>query len=135
MTNKGDHIADADLVDVLRNAAVEGNLSCRRIFEIAEEKQVAPGTISKTLNRLNLRIVECQLGLFGYKPAKKLLRPDMEVPAELERALRGRAPENRIPCAALWEIADQFALSRLDAGSACEVLGLKIVGCQLGAFR
>jgi hypothetical protein len=87
-----------------------------------------------TMDLLDLAIVKCQLGLFGYKPEKKVVSPARHVTRELEEALVGDLIEEKLPCAAAWRIAEVLGLKKMEVSSACETLGFKISPCQLGAF-
>jgi len=83
---------------------------------------------------LKIRLVKCQLGLFGYTPDKSIVKPAEKVSPELESAIRSRLEDERLPCVAAWQLADEFSLKKLDVSCAAEALGLKIKPCQLGAF-
>lgn len=115
-------------------AADEGKISCAKVFSIASKQGVSPAEAGKTLDLLEIRLVKCQLGLFGYKPHKSIVKAAEKVSPELESALRSRIKEERLPCAQAWEIADELNLKKLDVSCAAEALGIKIKPCQLGAF-
>jgi len=42
--------------------------------------------------------------------------------------------DEKLSCAAAWEIAGSLNISRTKVASACEAMGIKIKPCQLGAF-
>jgi hypothetical protein len=42
--------------------------------------------------------------------------------------------DDRLPCAAAFQIAADFKLAKIRISSACEKLKIKISACQLGAF-
>jgi len=46
----------------------------------------------------------------------------------------GAMVDERLPCAAAWDIAAQAGISKMALSAACEALGIKIKPCQLGAF-
>ena len=83
---------------------------------------------------MEIRIRKCQLGLFGYQPEKRIIKPAPQVPAALSETLKASSPRGRIACRAVWQIAEKFSISRLEAAAACEAMDLKITPCQLGAF-
>ncbi len=129
----GTTISEA-LAAAVRRKTHNGEMACADAFEIAAGQGVPPGDVGRALDLLEVRIIRCQLGLFGYGPGVKILRKMDAVAPELEKALRGRLADGRISCAAAWEIGAQFGLAKLDVSSACEALGIKIKPCQLGAF-
>jgi len=126
-------------VDELVAAAVkarvkDGELPCAVAFSIADEMKVVPAEVGFTLDMLAIRLVKCQLGLYGYKPNKRIVKPAERVSPDLEKAIRASLANGRLPCAAAWEIAEQLGLRKMEVSSACETLGVKISACQLGSF-
>lgn len=113
-------------------------LPCAVAHYIAAELGTTPQEVGETATRLGVRITQCQLGLFGYarkgRPAYRILRPADPLPDSLIQALRAAAADGRLSCAQLWQIAEQFDLSRHEAGNAADTLGLKVKPCQLGCF-
>jgi len=50
-------------------------LACAKAFKIADELNVSAAEVGKTADLLEMRLAKCQLGLFGYKPEKKIVKP------------------------------------------------------------
>jgi hypothetical protein len=125
---------DSAIADKIKTHAKSGSLSCAVAFDIANAIGVAAADVGKTLDLLNFRLVKCQLGLFGYEPEKKIVKPAVSVAADLQAAIEGALVNDRLPCNSCWEIAARFNLRKLAVSSACEALGIKIKPCQLGAF-
>jgi hypothetical protein len=115
-------------------AAKENNVSCPVAEEIAKRKAVALGDVGIALDLLNINIIECQLGLFGFSPQKKIVQPAKEVASDLKQAINDGLSDGRLPCAVAWAIAKQLNLPRMKVSAACEALKIKIKPCQLGAF-
>ncbi len=84
-------------------------------------------------DRLKIRLTKCQLGLFGYTPEKKIVKPAAEVNDTLKAAIEGAMVDERLPCAAAWDIAAQAGISKMALSAVCEALGIKVKPCQLGA--
>jgi hypothetical protein len=121
------------------NAAVkakvtDGAMACAVAFEIAESLGVQPEEVGFTLDSLEVKVVKCQLGLFGYSPAKRIVKPAERVPPDIEKAIRGALVKGRLPCASAWALAEKRRLKKMEISSACETLGIKIGPCQLGTF-
>jgi len=53
---------------------------------------------------------------------------------EVKTRIRAAAPEGRIPCAAVFGLAEELGISRKELGSLLNDLKIKIVQCQLGCF-
>ena len=83
---------------------------------------------------LEIRIIRCQMGIFGYEPEKKVVKPTENVPDELERAIRDKLADGKLTCALAWEVTRTLKIPKMNVSSACEKLGIKIKLCQLGAF-
>lgn len=125
---------DPAIAEALTAKAQEGSVSCAAAHKIAADLSVSEAEVGKALDLLELRIAKCQMGLFGYSPEKRVVKPAESVSPELEAAVRDAAPKNRITCAECWRIADDFRMSRLEIGNVCEALKIKVSPCQLGAF-
>ncbi len=109
-------------------------LPCAVAFEIAKELKVSPLDVGKTADLLDISLAKCQLGLFGYKPDKKIVKAVDVAPAELLAAIRAAMENERLTCEAAWKIADRFKITKLKFSSVCEGQKIKIKPCQLGAF-
>ena len=48
-------------------------LPCALAFKIADELNVSAAEVGKTADLLEILLVKCQLGLFGYSPEKKIV--------------------------------------------------------------
>lgn len=121
----------------IQESLVGGKLPCVNAFLVAEGEGVAPRAVGGEATRLSIRISRCQLGLFGYESTgqKRIVHPEEKVSRQLERAIRVRLIDGRLPCEAAWEIASQQKLSKLDVATAAETLHVRISACQLGCFN
>ena len=123
-----------EVAKAVTEAADAGKIACAQVFSIASKLGVSPAEAGKTLDLLKIRLVKCQLGLFGYTPDKSIVKPAEKVSPELESAIRSRLADERLPCAQAWKIAKEMNLSKMDVSCAAEALKIKIKPCQLGAF-
>jgi len=83
---------------------------------------------------LNINIVECQLGIFGYGETKKIVKPAKDAAPELKEKIAASLKDGKLSCAAAWEIAEKLKIPRMKVCAACEAMQIKIKPCQLGAF-
>ena len=132
------HSGETKVEDFLKQevlqAAKENNVGCSAAEEIARRKAVALGEVGIALDLLNINITECQLGLFGHSPQKKIVQPAKEIAPDLKQAINDGLSDGHLPCAAAWAIAKQLKLPRMKLSAACEALKIRIKPCQLGAF-
>jgi hypothetical protein len=128
----------AEVDPALRGALLargrEGRLPCALAFEAAADLDRTAADVGEAMDRLGLRIVKCQLGLFGYAPEKKIVRPASALRPEMEAAIRARLENGRLSCRSAWEIARTLNVPKMGVSAACEALAVKIKPCQLGAF-
>jgi PIN domain nuclease of toxin-antitoxin system len=124
-----EHVARA-----VREKAKGRELTCAQAFDITKKLEVTPEEVGFTVDRLEIAISRCQLGLFGYSPISRIIKSAETVSNELENAIRASLIDNRLPCTSAWEIAGKLRIARIKVCSACEALKIKISRCQLGAF-
>ena len=125
---------DPRIAEAVKAKASGGEFSCFQAEQLAVELQVPMGDIGVTLDLLEIRIAHCQLGLFGYSPESRIVRPASSVSPDMEHAIRQALVNDRLPCSAAWSIAETSGLPRMAVAEACEFLKFKIKPCQLGAF-
>ena len=131
---KPDPVLSAE-IERLKNP--DGTVFCLEAIGLAEKMRIRPEKIGRTLDALAVPLSRCQIGAFGYPGRAKgwSADPSGPVPEGLEEAIRAAAgSEKRIRCLRLWELAERFRISRMDAGRTADRAGVKIVSCQLGAF-
>ncbi len=125
---------DPGIRDFLTKRCRTGELSCAEAFHFADQLGISPAEIGRYADHLKLHLTKCQLGLFGYGPEKKIVKPAAEVDDELTAAIQAALVNDRLPCAAAWDIAARFGIAKMAVSAACETLKIKVKPCQLGAF-
>lgn len=123
-----------EISEAVKGRSSKGEIPCAGAFEIADRFKASPAEVGFTIDSLEVKVIKCQLGLFGYGPKKMVVEPAESVSAVLEAAIRQSLFNDRLPCAAAWKIAEGHGLKKMDVSSACEALKIKISSCQLGAF-
>jgi hypothetical protein len=113
----------------------KGNeLPCALAFKISKDHGIPMDQIGIAADFLKIRLTKCQLGLFGYKPEKKIVKTLTAISKSLEEKIKTTAYEGKISCKAAWQIASDLDITKLEVGNACESFSIKIGSCQLGAF-
>ena len=118
----------------IEDNAKNNEISCAVAFQMAEELKATPADVGKGIDLLDIRLIKCQLGLFGYGPGKKAVKPKSPQSRDLEEAIRVALVGKKLSCRAAWDIASRFNVPRMAVSAACEALNIKIKPCQLGAF-
>jgi len=126
--------ADPEIEAALRQEASSGELACAVAFKIATALDVQPGEVGRVADLLEMRLTKCQLGLFGYQPEKRIVKPATQLSKDLEKAIREGLTGGRLPCERAWDIAKHLGIRKMAVSSACQALHIKICSCQIGAF-
>jgi len=128
---------DAGIAGAIREKAAGGALFCAAAERISRDLGVEMKAVGVAADLLEIKIKNCQLGLFGWgeKPDHgKRIEAAGAVSEALQSAVEKAAADGKVACAALWAIAARLDIQRTEASAACEALGLKVRNCQLGAF-
>jgi hypothetical protein len=125
---------DQSIKDEILKRTKDEKIPCAVAFEIAEALQILPYEVGKTADLMNFKLTKCQLGLFGYQPKKKIVKPQDSIKEDLKDAITQSLLQGRLSCKRAWEIASRFNLGKMAVSSTCETMGIKIKDCQLGAF-
>lgn len=126
--------ADPIIATSLEKKSAAGEISCAKAEGVARDLKADMGEVGRTLDLLEIRIVQCQLGLFGFGERKKAVTPAETVPAGLRDAINAALAEGCLSCKDAWDIARKAETARMAISSACEAMGIRIKPCQLGAF-
>ena len=129
-----DSRVDESLKEAIFAQAKDNNIACKKAEGIAGEKRVAIAEVGKAIDILNINIIECQLGLFGYGDKKKIVQPAKEVATELKTKIEQSLQNGNLSCVSAWKIAAELSIPRMRVCAACEALKIKVKPCQLGAF-
>jgi hypothetical protein len=132
------HPGETKIDDILKQEIEQkvknNNISCRDAEEIGRKKGVTLSELGVALDMLNINIIECQLGLFGYETQKRIVKPAKEIADDLKQSINDSLKDGRLPCSSAWTIATKFDMPRIKVCAACEAMQIKIKPCQLGAF-
>lgn len=132
-------VVEKRLAAEIGRRAEDGRITCASAMAAAELLAVDPADAGAAVDTLGVRLTWCQLGLFGFPGRAKgwtaAGTEDRPFPPGFEEALgTGLAPDGTIDCAGLWALAERFGIPRLQAGCLADRKGVRIRGCQLGAF-
>ena len=140
---KGQKFADKHGSDAQVNERIKDHVDCRAknnelacavAFKIAEDLNVPAAEVGKTADLLEVVLVKCQLGLFGYSPEKKIVKAKTTQDQDLERTILDSRVDGKLSCEKAWEIARSFGVPKMTVSAVCEHHKIKIIPCQLGAF-
>ena len=126
---------DLDLRLKIVKLSVRSAITCTDAHHIASDENIAPSIVGAAIDASKIKILRCDLGLFGYGAENKIVKPAESVSYEIQKAIEEKLDNSgKLNCLLAWNIADKFNISRLDVANACEKLKIKINLCQLNAF-
>jgi hypothetical protein len=82
-----DSRVNPEIEQALKQLASNGEVACAVAFKIATDLNIDPGDVGTTADLLEMRLTKCQLGLFGYQPVKRIVKPAREVSKDLEEGI------------------------------------------------
>lgn len=112
----------------------KGVITCEEAHAVARQLKVSARQVGVGIDLSETQIKACQLGLFEKHPADLSEIQRDRISPDLEKAIGQAMTDNGLACIQAWKIADRHGMSRLQVGRTCDVLGIKIRRCQLGAF-
>jgi hypothetical protein len=110
-------------------------LTCEAAFRLAAELGVTAEEIGRTADLTEVRLIRCQLGLFGWPetPTEQTTPPE-PMRTAIAAAIEDELVDGGLPCARAWAIADTHGLPRMAVAAVCNERDIRITHCQLGAF-
>jgi len=125
---------DETVAAKIKEKISENKISCAEAHGISMELNATPADVGTAIDLLEVRIIKCQLGLFGYGKEKNIPVLSDKVNPDIELAIRSSLVNERLACSSAWEIAKKYKVSRPMIAAVCETMKVKIFPCQLGAF-
>ncbi len=132
-----DVVVEESAEKMLREKASENHIACAVAFDCADTLKISREKTGIYLDKLQIRLEKCQLGLFGHKrgeKGKKFLELTDQDRTQIKAVIENHAKNGVLTCPELWDMADRSGIKRMMLSSFCEESGLKVKGCQLGAF-
>ena len=117
-----------DVAEILKQYLNKnGKIDCLDGFKLAKKLNIDPSEIGEITKKYNIRIDNCELGVFGDNEFGDM-RDDI-----YEKLSYKADDDKEIECKVAWEVAKEFSLKKV--GSTTKKSDLKVVYCQLGCFR
>ena len=129
-----DFTPDDEVSEQIRQRFHTGKMPCGSALEAAVEWNMPTMTLGHYADYLRFPLTRCQIGLFGYGKGTKLVKVLESVDPVLADAVRSKTTDNIIRCEDVFAIAEEKNVDKVDVGSVCQTLGIKIKHCRLGAF-
>ena len=113
---------------LMTNLDEDGKLSCLKAFKVARLIGVKPKEMDAITKSLNIKITNCELGVFG-----KLKFSDMDNNI-YNKLSENFNQESKVECQVAWYTAREKGASLKKVGSTINNSNIKVTHCQLGCF-
>jgi hypothetical protein len=111
-----------------------GSLPCPVAWKIAKDFDVPRIAVGAVMDKLGVRITDCQIGFFKVDKTP-YLDPTAQNPSpEISAGLRELDAAGELTCRAIFELAHRLKTAPIRISETANILGLKIRACQLGCF-
>lgn len=122
------------ITGAIKKRGIGNEITCAQAFQVVSELGLEPAVLGRDIDLARIKLVKCQLGLFGYGPQKSIVPAAEKVSDGLRDAIQSRLINGRLSCADAWAIADRMKLKKMDVSSAANAMHIQVKPCQLGAF-
>ena len=112
----------------------DGYLSCPAAWKISKEAGVTKIAVGEIIDRLGIRIIDCQIGFFKKDKAAYDNPEHKSIDDNIITILRTLNENKQLTCAKVFDLARQFKLKPITISNEAGAQGLKIYSCQLGCF-
>lgn len=119
---------DTQMDLLMTNLDEDGKLSCLKAFKVARLIGVKPKEMDAITKSLNIKITNCELGVFG-----KLRFTDLD--DNIYNKLSENFNQNKkVECEVAWHAAREKGASLKKVGSTINNSDIRVTHCQLGCF-
>jgi hypothetical protein len=122
------------LGDAIRGSLKDGYLSCPGAFNIAKGLNIPLNWVGDAADKLNIRIVNCQLGCFKIEKTATTASESETANPLIVGQIEAFLAKGGFTCTAAFDIAQRMQVRPIDVANAASQTHIKIHGCQLGCF-
>ncbi|MEW6486401.1 MAG: hypothetical protein AB1578_00605 [Thermodesulfobacteriota bacterium] len=122
------------LEEAVRAKAKDGLVPCPTAWRIAGEQGVSRLDVGVRIDRLGLRVSDCQLGCFQVGKTSRLGTAPEPADPELARRVGALYEKGELTCANVFALAGELGAAPRAAADAANARGHKLRQCQLGCF-
>ena len=130
-------IADSDRVkleDAIKASLKDGFLPCPAAFGIAKRLSTPVDWVGDVADKLNLRIVDCQLGCFKVEKTANTIPASGVADPFIQEQITAAAAQGSFTCLAAFHIARRTKVRPINVAKVANLIQIKIHDCQLGCF-
>lgn len=116
-------------------AAVKGGyVACPAAWNVAKDLSVSRLDVGVMIDRLGIRVTDCQLGCFAVSKADHSTETPEPFGAEIAREVAALHARGELTCPNIFALAGKHNARPRSVADAANAQGYKLGGCQLGCF-
>lgn len=124
----------AELESAVKAAVRDGTVACPTAWKIAKDAGISRLDVGVMIDKLGIRVADCQLGCFQVSKTSRLGAVPEPVDAELARRVEALHEMGELTCANLSALARERKVTPRAVADAANARGYKLRQCQLGCF-
>jgi len=124
----------SQLEHMVKASLKDDYLPCAVAFKIAKEAQVPKVAVGEMIDRLSIRITNCQIGCFKVGKTIHDNSAHEALDDGIVSKLNALKENNELTCANVFDLAQQLKSTPMAIANVANLRGLKIHNCQLGCF-
>ena len=124
----------SSLEDAVKAAVKDGYVACPTGWRIAGDEGVSRMDVGVMIDKLGIRVTNCQLGCFKVSKTDRTREDLGAPPAEVARRVGALAAGDELTCPNIFAIARELGVKPMAVADAANTAGHKLRGCQLGCF-
>ena len=126
--------AQARLEAAVKGAVKDGYVPCPSGWRVAREQGVSRLAVGVTIDRLGIRVSDCQLGCFAVSKTDHLGSVPEPADEELARRVETLHARDELTCSNVFALAAERKAKPRSVADAANARGYKLRQCQLGCF-
>lgn len=137
LPNNPDNLSPAALASLetaVQAAARDGLVACPAGWKVAKEAGISRLAVGVMIDRLGLRVTDCQLGCFKVGKTPFGGRATEPFTADVSARVEALREAGELSCSNTFALADELHVKPRSVAEAANVRGYKLSRCQLGCF-
>ena len=124
----------SQLENAVKAAVKNGYVACPSGWKIAKEADVSRLDVGAMIDKLGIRVTDCQLGCFSVSKTPHTGPATEPIDAELARRVEVLHETGELTCPNIFSLAREQNVKPRSVADAANARGYKLRQCQLGCF-
>ncbi len=122
------------LEQAVRSNLIDGYVACRSGWKIANDLDVTRIDVGSMIDKLGIRVTDCQLGCFKVSKMPYLDGVAEQLNDEAVSRIRELKEAGGLTCKSVHDLAHDLKAKPISIANMANAMGCKIRECQLGCF-